>query len=217
MNGCSPFQKKTGWWKKVQHIILTTCNNLPKQLKTIYAQDRNYATPTTLLKHPYLYSFEKEGSAWVWHPNFHTVILQIFGALKFRWRTIAERSVCNIPNFDSNHSDTFFLVLVFLQSRHKQIPKKHHINTVSTSHISHTHITFTRNAADHNITQSVLTRRHLCQSIVRAGKMLSITRCSLNFGVSGCCHDRSMCFSYLVVFFISVRDHITKFVIRFQT
>ena len=82
---------------------------------------------------------------------------------------------CNIPNFDSNHSDTFFSVLVFLQSRHKQIPKKHHINTVSTSHISHTHITFTRNAADHNITQSALTRRHLSQSIVRAGKMLSIT------------------------------------------
>ena len=48
-------------------------------------------------------------------------------------------------------------------------------NTVSTSHISHTHITFTRNAADHNITQSVLTRCHLSQSIVRAGKMLSIT------------------------------------------
>ena len=84
--------------------------------------------------------------------------------------------LCNIPNFDSTHSDTFFSVLVFLQSRHKQIPKKHHINTVSTSHISHTHITFTRNAADHNITQSVLTRcHHLSQSIVRAGKMLSIT------------------------------------------
>ena len=84
-------------------------------------------------------------------------------------------SGCNVPNFDSKHSDTFFSVLVFLQSRHKQIPKKHHINTVSTSHISHTHITFTRNAADHNITQSVLTRCHLSQSIVRAGKMLSIT------------------------------------------
>ena len=66
-------------------------------------------------------------------------------------------------------------VLVFLQSRHKEIPKKHPINTVSTSHISHIHITFTRNAADYNITQSVLTRRHLSQSIVRAGKMLSIT------------------------------------------
>ena len=86
-----------------------------------------------------------------------------------------EEEVCNIPNFDSNHSDTFFSVLVFLQSRHTQIPKKHHINTVSTSHISHTHITFTRNAADHNITQSVLTRGHLSQSIVCAGKMLSIT------------------------------------------
>ena len=86
-----------------------------------------------------------------------------------------EDSGCNIPNFDSKHSDTFFSVLVFLQSRHKQIPKKHHINTVSTSHISHTHITFTRNAADHNITQSVLTRCHLSQSIVRPGKMLSIT------------------------------------------
>ena len=85
------------------------------------------------------------------------------------------RVECNIPNFDSKHSDTFFSVLVFLQSRHKQIPKKHHINTVSTSHISNTHITFTRNAADHNITQSVLTRCHLPQSIVRAGKMLSIT------------------------------------------
>ena len=91
---------------------------------------------------------------------------------------------CKTPNFDSNHSDTFFSVLVFLQSWHKQIPNKHHINTVSTSHISHIYITLTRNAADHIITQSMLTRRHLFQSIVRAGKMLSLTR-TRTFSVCG--------------------------------
>ena len=85
------------------------------------------------------------------------------------------RAPCSPLRFNLNRSDTFFLVLVFLQSRHKQIPKKHHINTVSTSHISHTHSTFTRNAADHNITQSALTRRHRSKSIVRAGKMPSTT------------------------------------------
>ena len=88
--------------------------------------------------------------------------------------------LCNISNFDSNHSDTFFSVIVFLHSRHKQIPKKHHINAVSTSprHISYTHVTLTHHAADLNIIQSVLTRRHLSQSLVRAGKMIFFATCT---------------------------------------
>ena len=56
----------------------------------------------------------------------------------------------------------------------EQIPRTPYKYSFHFSHL-HTHITFTRNAADHNITQSVLTRCHLSQSIVRAGKMLSIT------------------------------------------
>ena len=96
---------------------------------------------------------------------------------------------CNVSNLNSHHSDTFSLVLVFLQSRHKQIPQKHHINSVSTSHISNTHVTFTRNAADHNITQSVLTRHHLSQPIVHAGKMLSITTPALQEQEACSVHD----------------------------
>ena len=66
------------------------------------------------------------------------------------------------------------------------MPNKHHKKYSSTSHISHADITPTCNAGDHNITQSVLTRRHLSQSIRRAGKMLSIT-INTNF------HRRNTC------------------------
>ena len=99
----------------------------------------------------------------------------LFISLSLRPFVWAKKGECNVPNLEPNHSNTFFQFSYSFNLDTKKCQTST-INTVSASDIFRPHT----QCSWLSITQSLLTRRHLSQSLVLAGMMLPITILSLS-------------------------------------